>query len=88
MTPRDYIASVKNSNCVICRNRLGREEFPCDAHHVGAGEDRSDWAVVALCAEHHRGATGVHGMHRRAFYSFWKTSDVQLLAWTNQELAR
>ena len=86
MSASDHVAAVKRSNCVICRFRLGREEFPCDAHHVGTGEDRDDWAVAALCKEHHQGATGIHGMHRRAFYSFWKCSDVLLLAWTARGL--
>ena len=81
-----YIERVKSCRCVICLNRLGERITPCDAHHVGTGEDHNDFATAALCKEHHQGKTGVHGMHRRAFYTFWKCSEVLLLAWTTKEL--
>jgi hypothetical protein len=86
MTGSEYMRKVKECNCVICFHRLGLKQSPCDAHHIGTGEDHDDFATVALCKEHHQGATGVHGMHRRAFYSLWKTSDIQLLAWTNKAI--
>ena len=86
MNARDYITRIKELPCVICRNRLDVTTTPCDAHHVGVWGDRLDFAVVPLCKEHHMGATGVHGLHRRGFESFWKASPIQLLAWTAQEL--
>ena len=88
MTDKEYLSLVKNANCVICWNRLGRKTSPCDAHHIGVGEERLAFATAALCKEHHQGATGVHGLHRRAFERMWKVTDVLLLAWTNRELAR
>jgi hypothetical protein len=51
-----------------------------EIHHVGDAEERDDFAVVGLCVEHHRGATGVHGLHRRAFHARYKLTDVQMLA--------
>ena len=81
-----YLDRVKSCNCVVCLNRLGKRTSPCYAHHVGTGEDRHPFGLVALCAEHHQGVTGVHGMHRRAFYTFWKCSEVLLLAWTTKEI--
>lgn len=83
-----YIERVKSCNCVVCHNRLKVKTSPCEAHHVGTGDEHDDHATVALCQEHHRGATGIHGMHRKAFHSFWKTSDIILLAWTNREMNR
>lgn len=82
MTDSEYLGLVKRCCCVICLHRLGVKNPDCDAHHVGTGADRLAWATAALCREHHQGATGVHGMHRRAFESFWKVSDIQLIAWT------
>jgi len=83
-----HIERVKNCRCVICLHRLGVNTSPCDAHHVGTGEDRDDFATASLCKEHHRGATGIHGLHRRAFERTWKATDILLLAWTNRELAK
>lgn len=88
MTAKEHLTRVKLCRCVICWNRLGVVESPCDAHHVGTGDEREDFATAALCKEHHQGATGVHGLHRRAFERMWKVTDVLLLAWTNRELAR
>lgn len=88
MNESKHLDAVKRCRCVICLHRLGVNTSPCDAHHVGTGADRSNWATAALCKEHHQGATGVHGMHRRAFEQLWKVTDIQLLAWTNKELAR
>ena len=86
MTDREYLLRVKRANCVICLKKLGKRNPGCDAHHLGTGADRLARATVALCEEHHRGATGVHGLHRRAFESFWKVSDLQMLAWTIEQI--
>jgi hypothetical protein len=88
MTAKEHIERVKNCRCVVCWYRAGVTTLPCDAHHVGTGDDRDDFATASLCAEHHRGATGVHGLHRRAFERMWKVTEIILLAWTNRELAR
>ncbi|OGT57545.1 MAG: hypothetical protein A3E01_08385 [Gammaproteobacteria bacterium RIFCSPHIGHO2_12_FULL_63_22] len=88
MSGAEHIERVKRCRCVICLHRFGRNTTPCDAHHVGTGEDRDDFATASLCKEHHQGATGVHGLHRRAFERMWKATDILLLAWTNRELAR
>ena len=88
MSAAEHIDRVKRCRCVICLYRLGLSVTPCDAHHVGTGEDRDDFGTAALCKEHHQGATGVHGLHRRAFERMWKVTDILLLAWTNRELAK
>ena len=88
MSPSEYLVRVKNCRCVICWYRLGVKTSPCDAHHIGTGAEHDDFATVALCKEHHQGATGIHGLHRKAFHGLWKTSDLMLLAWTNREIHR
>jgi hypothetical protein len=66
---------------------LGLGQTPAEIHHVESVRDElSDYAVVPLCPEHHRGATGVHGLRRRGFEMRYKLTDVDLLAMTAREL--
>ena len=84
-----YLERVKNLNCVICLHKLGVKTTPVEAHHVGTGLDRHDYATVALCDQHHRnGVNAIHVMHRRGFYDFWKVTDILMLAWTNEQMWR
>jgi hypothetical protein len=84
----DHMESIAGLPCLICLHKLGRKQYGVEVHHVGGVGEQSDWATVPLCVEHHRGPTGVHGLHRRAFESMWKVNDLMLLAWTNQQLAK
>lgn len=85
----DHMERVASLPCCLCWKKLGKKTYPVEVHHVGEGTgDRNDWAVVALCREHHQGATGVHGLHRRAFDAMWKCDDIKLLAWTNEALEK
>lgn len=74
--------------CVICFFKLGQKVYGCEAHHAGDADERDDFAMVPLCEEHHQGPTGIHGLHRRPFYNFWKISNTWLLARTNELLAK
>lgn len=77
--------------CVVCR-RLGFGASPVELHHVAEGSGlRSDYAIAPLCAEHHRGKSGLHGMSARRFCAFYCVpgeSEYGLLVWTNEDLAR
>lgn len=77
--------------CVVCR-RLGFNTTPVELHHVAEGSGlRSDYAIAALCPEHHRGKSGLHGMSARRFCSFYRVpgeSEYGLLVWVNEDLAR
>lgn len=78
--------------CVVCR-RLGfQPTFPAELHHVAEGSGlRSDFAIVGLCAEHHRGESGLHGMGPKAFIRLYRPpgdSEYGLLVWVNEDLAR
>lgn len=59
-----------------------------ELHHAGEAEERNDWAQVPLCWEHHQGATGIHGLHRRAFHMRYQLSDVKMLALTRELYAK
>lgn len=82
---------VARLGCVVCR-RLGFSDSPAELHHVAEGSGlRSDFAVVPLCAEHHRGKSGLHGMGTRAFVSLYRVpgeSEYGLLVMVNEDLAR
>ncbi len=59
---------------------------PCEIHHVAEGSGkRSDFMVAALCLEHHRGATGIHGRGVRAFCRLWGlANEYELLGLVNK----
>lgn len=83
-----YVERIHELPCVICLHRLGVKKFGVHAHHAGDADERNDWAQIPLCPEHHQGATGIHGLHRRPFLRMWKTNDNELLAWTNEAMFR
>lgn len=86
-----YMGHVKALKCAICKRfpelNTGRRS---EVHHIAKGSSRqNNWLVVALCDEHHRGGSGLHGMGERAFCSLYRVphgSEYGLLAWTNQDL--
>ena len=86
MTLSDYAELIHELPCVVCWKKLGHKTYPVEAHHPTV--PRNEWLMVPLCHEHHRGATGVHGMRRRGFEMLWKVTDEDLLGWTNEARAR
>lgn len=85
MTHLDRIRSIP---CVVCME-LGLGETPSEAHHLESVRDgNSDYAAVPLCTEHHRGATGVHGLRRRGFEAMYKLTEIDLLALTIRGIVR
>jgi len=44
--------------------------------------EQSDTETIPLCPEHHRGATGLHGMGRKAFERAYGVTELELLAET------
>lgn len=86
MNKERYLDRVRGLPCVICLHKMGQKTYASEAHHVESNRDEhSDYAVAALCREHHRGPTGVHGMSRRSFEMLWKLSPVDLIALTVRE---
>lgn len=69
--------------CVVCWLQTGEKRFGVEAHHLESVRDSlSDWLEVPLCADHHQGPSGVHGLHRRAFALRYNLDDLSLVAAT------
>lgn len=85
---RDNIAHL---GCLLCK-RGHQGGGHVELHHVAEGSGlRSDWAVVPLCAEHHRGGAGLHGMGSQAFIRLYRPpgdSEYGLLVWLLEDLAK
>ncbi len=83
-----HLDRIREIPCVLCAE-LGLGATPAEAHHLESVRDGvSDYAAVPLCAEHHRGPSGVHGLRRRGFEARYKLTDVDLLALTVRALMR
>lgn len=80
-----HLQRVAALGCILCRH-LDWGETPAQVHHLregqGAGQRADDFLTVPLCREHHNGATGFHGLGRRAFERRYKLSELDLLAMT------
>lgn len=74
-----HMAKVAAAGCRICA-QLGYGHVPAEVHHAFDTADRDDWLTIALCHEHHRGATGFHGLGEREFNRRYKTNERKLLA--------
>lgn len=82
---------VAELGCALC-SMLDMECTPAEVHHIrdgqGAAQRASDWLTVPLCPEHHRGASGLHGLGVKGFYTRYKLQELDLLAWTIERLTR
>jgi len=82
---------VAQVGCILCHH-LGFGHSDAEVHHIregqGAAQRASDWLVVPLCPEHHRGQSGVHGLGTKGFYCRYKLSELDLLAMTLERLSR
>lgn len=86
----DYQARVRELGCVVCmaHENIHNTVF-LQLHHVESVRDGlSEYAVVPLCASHHQGPNGVHGLGRRGFQARYKLTDVDLLALVARELSK
>ena len=79
---KKYMGQVAELGCAVCR-RMGYEGTPAELHHrkagIGIGRRSSHWQVIPLCPEHHRGATGVHGLGTKGFMKYWSYTEDDLL---------
>lgn len=80
---------VAGIGCILCRH-LGYGQTAAHVHHIreeqGAAMRASDYLTVPLCPEHHQGATGIHGLGRRAFERTYRLTELDLLAMTLEVL--
>lgn len=79
---RKHMGRVAALGCAVCR-RMGYPGTPAEIHHRRAGKGLSNRAshfeVIPLCPEHHRGATGLHGLGTRGFAKHWGYDEDDLL---------
>ena len=80
---REHLSAVAEQGCILCAH-LGYGKTPAEIHHLrrgmGMGQRNSNYNVIGLCPEHHRGATGYHGLGRRAFERTYGVTELDLLA--------
>lgn len=80
---RAYMSAQADAGCILCRH-LGLGATPAEIHHlrhgVGAGQRNSHSMSIPLCPEHHRGATGYHGLGRREFERVYGVTEMDLWA--------
>ena len=89
MTGKENLKRVREMACLICKRFVPTGQ-PVESHHVAEGSgQRSDWAAVPLCVEHHRGALGLHGPKgTKWFLKFYRPpgeSEWGLLAWAVED---
>ena len=79
---RKHMSRVAELGCAVCR-RMGYEGTPAELHHpragTGGGRRASHFDVIPLCPEHHRGATGLHGLGTKGFPKRWGFTELDLL---------
>ena len=79
---RKYLSKVAGLGCVVCL-RMGYDDTPAEIHHKRAGQGLSNRSghemAIPLCPEHHRGATGLHGLGTKGFVKHWGFNETDLL---------
>ena len=92
MSKAEYRDRLAQMQCVVCSHISPGRFFQVELHHVAEGSGlRSDWALVPLCQEHHRGSSGLHGMGTKAFIRLYRPpgdSEYGLLVWLLEDLNR
>jgi len=83
---KKHYAKVASIGCILCHH-LGYKDTPTEIHHIRRyGMKRDNAPVIALCPEHHRGNTGVHGMGKKAFAKYYGVTEEDLLEVTTKLL--
>ncbi|SEF31378.1 Ref family recombination enhancement nuclease [Variovorax sp. NFACC27] len=68
--------------CMCCQMALGVFTPGVELHHrrAGMGWGKGDWlTLIPLCPEHHRGATGVHGLGTKGFPKHYGFTEQDML---------
>jgi len=79
MNRKKEYAKIAAVGCILCLHR-GDQDTPAELHHIRNGGKRENAPVIPLCPEHHRGATGVHGLGSRGFLRLHGVSEETLLS--------
>lgn len=77
-----HLSAVADIGCILCR-RMGHMGTPAEVHHirsgVGKAQRASHFETLPLCPEHHRGATGIHGLGTKGFVKKYGITEHELL---------
>ncbi|HJV52831.1 MAG TPA: Ref family recombination enhancement nuclease [Noviherbaspirillum sp.] len=88
---KNHMNAVANIGCILCRH-MDLGTTAAELHHVregqGMAQRASNFLVVPLCPEHHRGASGLHGLGTRGFYTRYRLDELDLLAMTIEVLSK
>ena len=81
---KEHMNAVASMGCAVCMRIFGpHAPAPVELHHIrtgtGMGRKASDMDVIPLCAEHHRGNTGVHGLGTKGFAKVYGFTEIDLL---------
>jgi hypothetical protein len=83
---RQWMGLVRSCACVLCVFMGSPQTTPTNVHHVkegtGIGQRAPHHLTVALCHEHHQGASGIHGLGTKGFYLRYKIDELDLLEMT------
>jgi hypothetical protein len=70
---------------------MGLGDTPALVHHMklgtGASDRGSDFLTIAVCPEHHVGASGIHTLKEKGLRLRYNVSELDLLADTLEALA-
>ena len=89
MSARDHLERIHELPCIVCVEMGLPSGGSVHAHHLENVRDgSSDYSAVPLCAEHHQGSNGVHGLSRSGFVARYKLTDIDLLALTIKALEK
>lgn len=81
---KEHKSKVASLGCALCYHLHGEHEpGPVELHHLRSGGwgKRDFMTLIPLCAEHHRGNSGIHGMGTRAFERHYGVTQQELLDW-------
>lgn len=82
---KKHLDLLSQLGCVVC-SRLGYGATPAEIHHprkgTGLALRASHYDAIPLCVEHHRGATGVHGLGTKGFAKRYGFDESDLLETT------
>ena len=76
---KQWLSSI---GCQVCIRLFGlHDPAPVELHHLrGGGWGKGSYmTLIPLCPEHHRGATGVHGLGSKGFEKHYGFTQSELL---------
>lgn len=80
---------IAELGCILCSEVLGFEGTSAELHHVRRyGTKRATSPILPLCAEHHRGNSGLHGLGAKGFERKWGITQERLLERVSQKLGK